>query len=175
MSTFTNDCPEVAMTGNCTQGEDCTFCNKSKVQDFNFNVNAKSYVPKSKRLNKEENKNTNNKNEELSNNFESKLKLNLDASEYIPNKQIQVPDYPEYTVNDLEDYDGDEFDMIMKDIIDNEVMEEEEEESDDEKWFPRFKECECCRGYVYKCKGTACVNLGVCYCKMKDECDDEDS
>jgi hypothetical protein len=67
--------------------------------------------------------------------------------------------------------------MIMKDIINNDVMEEmgaEDDESDDEKWFPKYKDCECCKGFVYKCKGDACVNMGTCYCKIKEECDSED-
>jgi hypothetical protein len=48
---------------------------------------------------------------------------------------------------------------------------EEEEESDDEKWFPKYKDCECCKGFIYKCKGDVCLNMDACNCKMKDECE----
>ncbi len=40
-------------------------------------------------------------------------------------------------------------------------------ESDYDKWFPKFKDCECCEGYIYICEKEVCVNLRMCYCKMK--------
>ena len=36
------------------------------------------------------------------------------------------------------------------------------------------KDCECCHGFVYKCAGESCKNLGQCYCKMKDEVEGND-
>ena len=60
-------------------------------------------------------------------------------------------------------------------VANNEIMEElgEDQESDEEKWYPKYHNCECCKGFVYKCKGLACANLGMCYCKMQEECDYE--
>ena len=73
-------------------------------------------------------------------------------------------------------------DLYLKDI-ENEVMDEMEKEmkkenendSDDEdKWIPKYKDCPCCYGFVYKCKGDTCASLGQCYCKMKDDVEDEE-
>ena len=182
MNTDSTKCPDLLMSGNCTKGGDCTYCNDTL--NINLNPNAKNYLPKSKRiaLNCNETK-------EQSITVE-KLQLNLDASEYKPKFSSQIEhevkkDMENLNMNEDEDddeeYAGEEFDMIMKDIINNEVMEEivdeddeDSDESDDEKWFPKYKDCECCKGFVYKCVGVACVNMGTCYCKMKEECDDED-
>ena len=73
-------------------------------------------------------------------------------------------------------------DLYLKDI-ENEVMDEMEKEmkkenendSDEEdKWIPKYKDCPCCYGFVYKCKGDTCASLGQCYCKMKDDIEDEE-
>lgn len=48
------------------------------------------------------------------------------------------------------------------------------EDSDDERnWIPKYKGCECCKGFVYSCKGMFCSNLGYCYCMAKEEFDPE--
>jgi hypothetical protein len=180
--TSISQCPDLMLSGNCTKGEDCPFC-KNNSTDVNLNVNAKNYVPKSKRNNLEENfseininKNTDNL---TSTNLDDKtdLKFNLNANEYKPKPVEKVEEEEEeLDEEDIVDEEiaGEEFDMIMKDIANENIMEEmEEDESDDEKWFPKFRECECCKGFVYKCKGDACQNLGACYCKMKKECDED--
>jgi hypothetical protein len=158
-------CLDKINLGVCTKGEDCDACNnldtkfeKVKIEEVHFNVNAKVYVPKSRR---QENKISE---------ADSKLNLNLEAPEYVP-KLYQADEEEE-----CEENEDEELDQIMKDIIDNDVMEEieQDEESDEDKWLPKYKDCECCKGFVYKCTGTACSNMNVCYCKMKDECDDED-
>jgi len=183
MNTDSTKCPDLLMSGNCTKGGDCTYCNDTL--NINLNVNAKNYLPKSKRAVQ-----IATEFKESSNNV-GRLEFNLNATEYNPKISSQLEqefkkDMENLNVNDEDeeedddDYGGDEFDMIMKDIINNEVMEEivdvdDDDESDDEKWFPKYKDCECCKGFVYKCNGVACVNMGTCYCKMKEECDDEDS
>ena len=30
------------------------------------------------------------------------------------------------------------------------------------RWYPSGKDCECCRGYIYKCEKEGCQKLGVC-------------
>lgn len=161
--------------GTCTKGEDCSQCNLNKqlenlkLNEVQLNVGAKNYIPKSRRTdNGGQILPTETKNE--------KLNFNLDAKEYIPRFdaiQNNVKDEEE----DVE-LEAEEFDMIVKDIIENEAIEEEfedDEESDEDKWFPKYKDCECCKGFVYKCSGVACANMDMCYCKMKEECDQEDS
>jgi hypothetical protein len=133
------------------KGKDCTVCSQ-QVEEVNLNMNAKLYVPKSKQ-----------KGQEVS----EKLNFNLNAQEFVP-QTAEEEDFEE-------EEDEEELDMIVNDIIKNDMMEEiEDEESDDEKWFPKYKDCDCCKGFVYKCQGAACLNMGTCYCKVKEECDDED-
>ena len=127
----------------------------------------------------------------MSDNQGKKLKLNLNAKEYIPTKRrvpekiefnLTAKEYKpmpavEYIEGDEDDEDDDEvkekMDMIVKDMVEEEVMEElgNEESEDEDKWFPKYKDCECCQGFVFKCKGETCADLGQCYCKMKDDCD----
>jgi hypothetical protein len=170
------ECLDLKINGNCTKGIDCTICNNTtkKVVDapeIKFNTNARLYIPKSKQ---------NLNNTPNSENFtiipdtsqtEPKIQFNLKAAEYIPKFAQSL------TINDednlkIDDDCAEEFDLIMKDIINNELMEEMgEDESDEEKWYPKYSNCICCKGFVYKCKGSACENLGMCYCKMKEDCD----
>jgi hypothetical protein len=134
--------------GYCAKGTDCQVCSSNQDLTKNMqdlNLNAKQFIPKSKQ--------------------NKQVDLNLSAKEYIPKSQV---------VDDIEGDAEEEFDMIMRDIIENEQVEEYESENDEEKWYPKFKNCNCCKGFIHKCKGIACENLGVCYCKMKEECDDED-
>jgi hypothetical protein len=148
-------CLDIQNSGQCMKGKDCPACNPT--EEIKFNVDAKVFIPKSKQKPDD-----------------NQLNFNLNAKEFVP-KTTQ----PEEELEDDDDMDEEEeLDMIMKDIINNDVMEEigaeDEDESDDEKWFPKYKDCECCKGFVYKCKGDACVNMGTCYCKIKEECDDDE-
>lgn len=34
--------------------------------------------------------------------------------------------------------------------------------------FEKYKNCECCHGMVFQCKGDVCKNLEACYCYMRD-------
>lgn len=111
--------------------------------------------------------------------YKPKIKiLNPGAKEYIPKKKTkqQVPEKLNFNLEANEDddeEDQEQLDMIMKDVVENDILDEFGEESDDEdKWYPKYKDCECCKGFVFKCKGKACENLGQCYCKMKDDCED---
>ena len=114
--------------------------------------------------------------------------LNKNAKEYIPTKRrnkkdeeptIQKIQYIEGDDDDDDDVEEEEkdiqekIDKIEKDMIEEEAIEElgDDLSDDEDKWFPMYKDCECCKGFVYNCKGEACVDLGQCYCKMKDECD----
>jgi hypothetical protein len=89
----------------------------------------------------------------------------LQAKEYIPKEKID-DDKEEEEVND-------KLDMIAKDMAEDEYMEElgNEESEDEDKWIEKYKDCKCCQGFVYKCKGDACASLGQCYCKMQDDCE----
>lgn len=178
MNTATvSNCPDILMSGNCLKGEDCPFC--KPILNVNLNVNAKGWVPKHKRT--ADGNGTPNQNHLTEQKTTDKLQFNLNAAEYKPKPNNELVQEMgnlnvEEQEEDEEDYEGEEFDIIMKDIINNEVLEQiaDDDESDDEKWFPKYKDCECCKGFIYKCTGVACVNMGTCYCKMKEECDEED-
>jgi hypothetical protein len=140
---------------NC-KGENCETCVKEnlgdKLGEVNLNVNAKEFVPKSK----------------------EKLNFNLKAEEYKPSEQLQGEEVLENGEEVEEDEIGDDIDKIMNDIENDDALDEleEEDESDEDKWFPKYKDCECCKGFVYKCNGPSCQSLGECFCKMKIECEE---
>ena len=119
-----------------------------KKQDNQLNKNAKEYIPTKNRIPK-------------------KLDLNLNAKEYKPKAKAEVNDNEEEEVQE-------KMDMIIKDMAEDAVMEElgNEESEDEDAWIEKYKDCQCCQGFVYKCKGEACSSLGQCYCKMKDDCEE---
>ena len=116
-----------------------------------------------------------------------KLQFNENAKEYIPKEQREIKPkiktvYIEGDDEDDEERVKDQIDMMMRDEIENEVMDEltkegqvEEDSEDEDKWYPKYKDCECCHGFVYKCPGESCKNLGQCYCKMKDEVENDEN
>ena len=120
-----------------------------KKEENKLNKDAKEYIPTKKRI-------------------PEKLDFNLQAKEYKPKEKVIEGD------DDVDDEGVKEkMDMIVKDMVEDDIMEEmgNEESEDEDKWFPNYKDCECCHGFVYKCKGETCLSLGQCYCKMKDDCD----
>ena len=119
---------------------------ENKKEENKLNKDAKEYIPTKNRI-------------------PNKLNFNLQAKEYIPKEKID-DDKEEEEVND-------KLDMIAKDMAEDEYMEElgNEESEDEDKWIEKYKDCKCCQGFVYKCKGNACASLGQCYCKMQDDCE----
>ena len=120
-----------------------------------LNKNAKEYIPTKKRI------------PEI-------IDFSLTTREYRPK---QIVEYVEVDDDEEEEDDENEInekvDMIIKDMVEDDIIEEmgNEESEDEDKWFPKYKDCECCQGFIFKCKGQTCADLGQCYCKMKDECD----
>ena len=76
----------------------------------------------------------------------------------------------------LEEYKN-KMDMIANDMVVNDMIEaakdDNSDEEDENKFFEKYKNCTCCKGYVYKCNGDTCKSLGQCYCKMSDECEND--
>jgi hypothetical protein len=143
-----------------------------------MNLNAKEYVPK---------QNTNNNNN---------VQFNLGANEYVPRKQIQNQNYqqnyygyqnqnqnyqPNFYQNNQnqgnfnqgykEDFEKLKISNEPKPKTNYKGNEDFGDESDEESWYPKYKDCECCKGFVYKCKGEACSHLKFCVCKIQEECD----
>ena len=123
---------------------------EEKKEENTLNKNAKEYIPTKKRV-------------------PQKLQFNLEAKEYKPKEKVEYVEGDD----DEDDEVKEKMDMIVKDMVEDEVMEEigNDESEDEDKWVPKYKNCECCHGFVYKCKGETCSSLGQCYCKMKDDCD----
>ena len=152
-------CPDKEMNGTCTKGADCPICNKETKTESQekekLNLNAQEYVPKNKKT-------------------QEKLNFNLNAKDYIP-KNVIVNGQDENGEDEVDEDDmiDEQMDMIMKDVIEDEMVDELADDSEDEdKWFPKYKDCPCCKGFVFKCSGVSCQSLGQCYCKMKDDCED---
>ena len=134
-------------------------------EENTLNKDAKEFVPSKNRV-------------------PNKLNFNLNANEYKPKLPQEKIEYVE--ADDDEDNDEqvkDQIDMMMRDEIENEVMDElanqgklndSDDSIDEDKWLPKYKDCECCHGFVYKCSGETCSALGQCYCKMKDDVDIDD-
>ena len=123
---------------------------EEKKEENTLNKNAKEYIPTKKRI-------------------PQKLQFNLEAKEYKPKEKVEYVEGDD----DEDDEVKEKMDMIVKDMVEDEVMEEigNDESEDEDKWVPKYKNCECCHGFVYKCKGDTCSSLVQCYCKMKDDCD----
>ena len=102
-----------------------------------------------------------------------KLDLNLEAKEYKPKNKIKNAELDDEENEDV----NNKMDMIANDMVENDIIEAaKDENSDDEdenKFFEKYKNCTCCKGYVYKCNGDTCKSLGQCYCKMSDECEND--
>ena len=135
---------------------------EEKKEEITLNKDAKEFIPSKNRLN-----------------------FNLDAKEYQPKQPIEKTEYVECGDDDDENDEQvkEQIDIMMHDEIENEVMDElanqgklgndSDDSADEDKWLPKYKDCECCHGFVYKCKGETCSSLGQCYCKMKDDVDDD--
>lgn len=147
-----NVCEDKEINGVCTKGKDCPICTKSSETEKDLNIQAKEFVPKKKK---------------------EKLNFNMEAKPYIPKQKEVDIDLNDEEKEILEDEaNQEEIDMIMNDVVEMDMMEELDESEDEDKWFPRYKDCECCKGFVYKCQGQVCQSLNQCYCKMKDDCED---
>ena len=101
----------------------------------------------------------------------------MDAKEYKP-KEKEKEKNIELEEEDDEEVDK-KMDMIVNDMIENELMEEannnDSDEEDENKCYSKYKDCKCCKGYIYKCNGETCKSLGQCYCKMSDDCEFENN
>ena len=134
---------------------------EDKKEQNTLNKDAKEFIPSKNRV-------------------PQQLNFNLEAKEYKPKPPKEKIEYIEADDDEEEDIVKDEIDMMMRDEIENEAMNElaeqgkiSDDSADEEKWFPKYKDCECCHGFVYKCKGDTCSSLGQCFCKMKDDVDDD--
>lgn len=148
-----------------------------------FNPNAKAYVPKNKQQ-PNENQNSNiqddqnvQQNQGGSNKKEEALNFNLNAQEFKPKIESKMGELKVSEGLDVEEEEPEiDENEILDGLVDDEInnydpMPDDDDESDEDKWFPKFKDCTCCQGYIYKCSGDVCSSLGVCFCKAQEDYD----
>lgn len=132
---------------------------QEKTEQINLNPEAKEYKPSKKKKDPENGE------------IDDKLNFNLNAKQYIPKSKTE---FVEADDDEDDNINQEVIDKMMQDDIENEVMEELGNISEDEdKWLPKYKDCPCCKGYVFNCSGQVCKDLGQCYCKMTDDCEEE--
>lgn len=117
--------------------------------NIKFNLNAKEFSPK--KIKKE-----------------GFVIGSLDDSDEEKEESISITNLDSKLENVNEDVKADENDIDIEDLIENGI---EDIDEDEEEWIPKFKNCPCCKGYIYKCNQTVCQSLGVCYCKAQEEFD----
>ena len=89
-------------------------------------------------------------------------------------EEKKIIQYVEADNDEDDESDIDEkIERIEKEIIEAEAIKELDCDisEDEDKWVPKYRDCECCKGFVFNCNGEICADLGQCFCKMKDECD----
>ncbi len=110
-------------------------------------------------------------------NSDSKINYNLNANEFKP-KETKEDNVIEYVEDDADEDDDIEQQMNQADekLIDELMKKEqviEDEMSDDDNWFPKYKDCPCCKGFIYKCDGEVCKSIGECFCKSEEDLEDD--
>ena len=112
------------------------------------------------------------------NNEEPQYILNIDPAHENPKELL---DYVE-KIEDYEEEIKEQIDQMISNELEKEVMDEmqkirfienDDDSEDKDKWFPDYKNCKCCQGFVYNCTGNVCISMGQCYCKMKDDIEEE--
>lgn len=60
-----------------------------------------------------------------------------------------------------------------EEVMDAQIKEIMDDLEKEEKFNAAMKDCACCKGYTYSCKGKICKSLGVCKCVAHLEMEDE--
>ena len=95
------------------------------------------------------------------------IEIAFDEEEFISDPERYMQQLPEEYVSQFED-------MYVKSQINEIINDLEEGEVDQENKFEeKMQGCSCCKGFVYKCKGKMCYNLGVCQCMVRTEMEAE--
>ena len=76
--------------------------------------------------------------------------------------------HPEARQQIDQDQGGQEF-MDLYNQVD-ELMDEFDEKAD---FVKSLKDCTCCKGYVNRCKGVICKQLGQCQCRAREEMEEQ--
>ncbi len=154
---------------------------ENKLRNICLNKNAEDFIPKNKKNIEMENSQINNlktSNLNITSNVFIPKNLNDDYDDCKNIDFLQQNQKEEYFSQDEFDYFNNQFNNVENYPKTNQYDKFEAmetfigDESDKEIWIPKFQNCECCKGFVYKCVGPACLDMSVCYCKVTDEYDE---
>ena len=92
--------------------------------------------------------------------------ITFDEEEFNNDPEKYLQGLPEECLNQFQDlYMDSHINQIINDLDDG----GKKEDMFDEK----MQACTCCHGFIYKCKGKMCYNLGVCQCMVRNEMEAE--
>ena len=116
--------------------------------------------------------------QQILNNEESQNVLALDPAHENPKELLEyvekVEDYEEEIKEQIDEMISNELEKeVMSEMHKIRFLENDDDSEDEDKWFPDYQKCQCCHGFVYNCKGNICHSMGQCYCKMKDDIEQE--
>lgn len=100
---------------------------------------------------------------------------------YVPNQQ-QLP-FSEEDFQENPEAVLKQMGLTKEDLMQQLEQEEEDQEFNEmiddielfnkDEFDPNFKNCTCCKGFIYNCKSKVCENLGVCQCKAHSEMEED--
>jgi hypothetical protein len=146
-----------------------------KESSININSNNNNKIFENDKNNNEYNEFLNCVNERVNNNGKVEYPYYQNYNKFDQNMNFDEENKDQEEQNPQNEDDEDDVDKLedefLEEMIDPNQFDDDEDESDDEKWFPKFMNCECCKGFVYKCQGETCQTLGKCFCKLKAQMD----
>ena len=90
--------------------------------------------------------------------------ITFDEEEFKNDPEKYLQSLPEECLHEFEDmYHNAHIAEIINDL----------DEETENKFEEKMKGCSCCNGFVYKCKGKICYNLGICQCMARNEMEKE--
>ena len=90
--------------------------------------------------------------------------ITFDEEEFKNDPEKYIQTLPDEYMQEFEDiYHSSRIAEIIDDLDEDEIN----------KFDEKLKNCSCCHGYVYKCKGKICYNLGICQCMARNEMEKE--
>lgn len=104
-------------------------------------------------------------------------------------QHVNVPEPQQQFPFSEEDFQENPVEMLKKmgltqeDVLQQMQQEEEDQEFNEmiedielfnkDEFDPHFKDCTCCKGFIYNCRSKVCENLGVCQCKAHSEMEED--
>jgi phage FluMu protein Com len=98
--------------------------------------------------------------------FEKKAQvLNVKAQTFNYNYEENKVAQNEENAYEYPEEEGDEFEEYEAGVDEDDDLEVGEKNL---ALYEKYKNCECCQGMIFQCKGSVCKSLEACYCYMRD-------